>query len=283
MDTSIGMKYIDVVANGNAGEFYFAYWISSNFIWPCRILDIDMGLDAQVEVYDDKNHSTGMFIGVQVKTTSSTLEENANVSVPIKNIVYWGSINDPVVIVRVCLNDNLKEPSLYWKHLPKNELKEYSNNACEKGYETVTIKFDEDKNLLQKIDKSAWLKLFLSNYDKEIIEGSKWIKNKIDGLGKYLEDNFVDGQFINGFPSFNFPSELNCILNRYDELASAAKINLRLEYLSNEVKSTIDSYNSYINLILNFFKEGWENGSITNSDFDAFSMTNSALHKIMNS
>ncbi|HFP0607572.1 TPA: DUF4365 domain-containing protein, partial [Escherichia coli] len=93
----------------NAGEFYFAYWISSNFIWPCRILDIDMGLDAQVEVYDDQNHSTGMFIGVQVKTTATTLEENPNVSVPMKNIAYWESINDPVVIIRTCLNNNSKE------------------------------------------------------------------------------------------------------------------------------------------------------------------------------
>ncbi|EFI2389089.1 DUF4365 domain-containing protein [Escherichia coli] len=283
MNTNIGMRYIDVVANGNAGEFYFAYWISSNFIWPCRILDIDMGLDAQVEVYDDQNHSTGMFIGVQVKTTATTLEENPNVSVPMKNIAYWESINDPVVIIRTCLNNNSKEPSLYWKHLPKSELRKYLNRAEEKGYETVTIMFEEDKNSLLKTDKSAWLKIFLSDYDKEIIESVVGIKSKLDKLGKYLKDNYIDEQFICGFPSDYFPSELNDTLNKYDELAVAVKVNPRLKYLSNEVKSTIDSYNSYINLILLFFKEGWSTGSIRNSDFDISSTINPALHKIINS
>ncbi|HFO9311914.1 TPA: DUF4365 domain-containing protein, partial [Escherichia coli] len=88
---------------------------------------------------------------------------------------------------------------------------------------------------------------------------------------------------ICGFPSDDFPSELNDTLNKYDELAVAVKVNPRLKYLSNEVKSTIDSYNSYINLILLFFKEGWSTGSIRNSDFDISSTINPALHKIINS
>lgn len=90
MNTNLGMTYLEKVAHGNAGEFYFAYWISNKFVWPCRILDIDMGLDAQVEIYDDKNNSTGMFIGIQVKTTAKTLDESPSISVPLKNIVYWG-------------------------------------------------------------------------------------------------------------------------------------------------------------------------------------------------
>ncbi|MCP9267642.1 DUF4365 domain-containing protein [Xenorhabdus sp. XENO-1] len=256
MDESIGMRYIEKVANGNAGEFYFAYWISSNFIWPCRILDIDMGLDAQVEIYDDQNHSTGMFIGVQVKTTAKTLKESPNVSVPLKNIVYWGSINDPVVIVRVCLNNNSKEPCLYWKHLQKSELENYLNTANEKGCETVSINFEEDKNLLQRTDKSAWLRLFLSDEDKDIIEGSESIKTELRDLGQYFEKNFVDEQLTNGFPTHYFPLELNCLLNRYDKLANAVKINPRLEYLSEEVKSTVECYESYITIILKAFKMG---------------------------
>ncbi|EHC4278548.1 DUF4365 domain-containing protein, partial [Escherichia coli] len=112
------MRYIERVANGNAGEFYFAYWISNKFVWPCRILDIDMGLDAQVEIYDDNCHSTGMFIGVQVKTTSKKIDDSLRVSVPIKNLIYWQSINDPIVIVRVFLNDN-GLPVIFWKHLGK--------------------------------------------------------------------------------------------------------------------------------------------------------------------
>lgn len=143
--------------------------------------------------------------------------------------------------------------------------------------------FEEDKNSLLKTDKSAWLKIFLSDYDKEIIESAAGIKSKLDKLGKYLKDNYIDEQFICGFPIYDFPSELNDTLNKYDELAVAVKVNPRLKYLSNEVKSTIDSYNSYINIILLFFKEGWDTGSIRNSDFDILSTTNPALHKIINS
>lgn len=119
MNTNLGMTYLEKVAHGNAGEFYFAYWISNKFVWPCRILDIDMGLDAQVEIYDDKNNSTGMFIGIQVKTTAKTLDESPSISVPLKNIVYWESISDPIILIRVCLNNGKKTPSLYWQHLNK--------------------------------------------------------------------------------------------------------------------------------------------------------------------
>ncbi|EOG4047563.1 hypothetical protein ACLBYQ_004938, partial [Salmonella enterica] len=60
-----GMTYPKTSAEGHAGEYLFAYWISRYFKWPCRLLDIDMGLDAQVEIYENEL-STGMFIGVQV-------------------------------------------------------------------------------------------------------------------------------------------------------------------------------------------------------------------------
>ncbi|ELQ9310613.1 DUF4365 domain-containing protein [Serratia marcescens] len=282
MDENIGMSYIEKVANGNAGEFYFAYWVSNNFIWPCRILDIDMGLDAQIEIYDEQYHSTGMFIGVQVKTTAKTLEESPCISVPLKNIVYWESINDPVVIIRVCLNNNSQEPSLYWKHLKKTELKNYLKKAQIKSYETVSISFEENNNFLKKSDKSLWLKLFLRDEDIVIIEHAETIKSKIVFLGQYFEENSDDGRLTAGYPYHNFPSELNDILNEYDKLFNAVKINPRLEYLSNEVSSAINSYNLHINIILRSFTEGVESHSINTSDFDRFSTTNPALHRIIN-
>jgi len=282
MDENIGMSYIERVANGNAGEFYFAYWVSNNFIWPCRILDIDMGLDAQIEIYDEQYHSTGMFIGVQVKTTAKTLEESPCVSVPLKNIVYWESINDPVIIIRVCLNNNSQEPSLYWKHLKKKELRNYLSKSKIKTHETVSISFEGNDDLLKKSDKSLWLKVFLNDEDMDIIEHAETIQSKIDFLGLYFEKNSDDGQLTAGYPYHNFPSELNDILNEYDILSNAVKINPRLKYLSNEVTSAINSYSLHINIILSAFTEGWKSHSIHISDFNLSSSTiNPALHRII--
>lgn len=282
MDKSIGMTYIENVASGNAGEFYFAYWISSNFNWPCRLLDIDMGVDAQIEIYDDLNHSTGMFIGAQIKTTAKTLEESLPISIPLKNIVYWESISDPVVIVRVCLNNNSTEPSIYWKHLKKSELNGYLSKFKNKGTETVSIDFEEDENLLRSSDKSLWVSLFLSDEDKKIIDNSSKIKKQLEDLGNHFLRGCIDGQITVGFPNSRFTSELNDLLNEYDELKTAIKINPRLEYLAEEVKSAIHCYDLYIEIILQVFEMGWESHSIINADFDPYSNINPLLHKIMN-
>lgn len=281
MDESLGMKYIEKVANGNAGEFYFAYWISSNFIWPCRILDIDMGLDSQIEIYDDSNHSTGMFIGVQIKTTAKTLEESPSVSVPLKNIVYWESINDPIVIVRVCLNNNKEEPLMYWKHLSKDLLKGFLIGAKESNIENVTINFGDNKKALHKDDKLSWLNLFLSDEEKDLIERSEVIKGDLESLGQYFVQNSVDGQLTAGYPSYQFASELNDTLNSYDKLESAVAINPRLKYLSQEVDSAIKCYELYISVILAAFTEGFDCNSIVRSDIDTYSLVNPRLHRIM--
>ncbi|MCE9940194.1 DUF4365 domain-containing protein [Serratia liquefaciens] len=282
MNKSNGMTYKEKVAHGNAGEFYFSYWISNNFIWPCRILDIDMGLDAQVEIYDELNHSTGMFIGAQVKTTAFTLEESPSVSVPVKNLVYWESISDPTVIIRVCLNNRSKEPSLYWKHLQKIELRNFIENALIKESDTVSINFDGYNDMLQETDKPSWIELFLTDDDKKIIEIAEGIKKEILYLGEYFESNTIDGQLMSGYPSTEFAFELNVLLNRYDELGTAVRINPRIERLSHEVKSTIESYNLYISIILNAFTEGCSCDSIRAIDFDGHTPINPVLHRIMN-
>lgn len=282
MDDNLGMNYLDIVANGNAGEFYFAYWISKNFTWPCRILDIDMGLDAQVEIYDESNLSTGMFIGVQVKTTVNTLEVSPSVSVPLKNIVYWESIKHPIVIVRVCFNDSSGEPCIYWKHLQKSELNNYLNKANQKDTESVTINFQIEGKLLLKEDKKAWLDLFLSDEDRKVIDGTEYLRTQLELHGKHFEEGSDGEQIMVGLIHDDFPSVLNELLNRYDELQTAIKINPWIEYLSAEVRLTVKSYNSYISILLKVFEEGYSNMSFLDQDLDGCSQTNLRLLNIMN-
>jgi hypothetical protein len=97
-------------SNGKAGEYYFAYWICSYFGWPCRLLDIDIGIDAQLEIFDDKKHSTGEFICVQIKTSQ---EDKRKITTSIANLEYWKSITDPVIIVAV---SNIRNtPKMHWR------------------------------------------------------------------------------------------------------------------------------------------------------------------------
>lgn len=281
MNEAKGMRYLDIVANGNAGEFYFAYWISKCFIWPCRILDIDMGLDAQIEIYDKFNQSTGMFIGAQVKTTTGTLKDSPSVSVSLNNIAYWESIKDPTVIVRVCLNNNSEEPSIYWKHLQKNYLKDLLVNADARNNKTVSIGFEED-DLLSNKDKNTWVEFFLSESDKKIIEECESTREKLTYFGEYFEGDSEDDKFKNGIPSNHFLDELNDLLNRYDDLKQAIKVNPRLMDLSVEVSSTVKCYDLHINIILEAVEYGFRYHSLRIEDIDKYSNINSEISNIMN-
>lgn len=273
-----GMRYIERVANGNAGEFYFAYWISNKFVWPCRILDIDMGLDAQVEIYDDNCHSTGMFIGVKVKTTSKKIDDSLRVSVPIKNLIYWQSINDPIVIVRVFLNDN-GLPVIFWKHLGKDELAEMISISNEKKSDSYCITFDKENNLLKESDKNKWIELFLTKNDIDATEDAVFIKNKLKCIGDYLGPADDENTYQNGYP-YNFANELNGLLNKYDKVISALRVNPRLIQLSSDIKSLIECYNQYINSILIAFEIGVKCHSVLKDDIDKYDQVNPRLNEI---
>ncbi|AVA42026.1 hypothetical protein C3Z14_08785 [Proteus mirabilis] len=254
------MTYLEKVAHGNAGEFYFAYWISNKFVWPCRILDIDMGLDAQVEIYDDKNNSTGMFIGIQVKTTAKTLDESPSISVPLKNIVYWESISDPIILIRVCLNNGKKTPSLYWQHLNKKKLK----NNIKKGNESISFKFTK-KNKLKKIDKMKWKNLFLNANDLNFIEQIESININLINYGELFKNNYP-----NGWNSDNPQDEINELLNDYDKFQSVININPRILFLSSDTKKLQKNYNKYIELIKDGFEDMIRKGLFYHEDFNRF-------------
>ncbi|MDF4912425.1 DUF4365 domain-containing protein [Vibrio parahaemolyticus] len=96
------MKYSEDTATGDTGEYFLAYTVSRVLEWPCRLFDIDIGIDAQIEVLDDDRHSMGQFIAVQVKTTKD--KDKSKVSVESKHIEYWASLDIPVIIAFVNLS-----------------------------------------------------------------------------------------------------------------------------------------------------------------------------------
>lgn len=95
------MKYPVGTANGDAGEFLFAYRIASVLKWPCRLFDIDIGIDAQVEVMGPDRASTGRFVAFQIKATSA--EERDCCYVSKRQLAYWADLELPVFVVLVDL------------------------------------------------------------------------------------------------------------------------------------------------------------------------------------
>jgi len=101
------MKYPKIAATGHAGEFFFAYQIARILGWPCRLFDIDIGIDAQVEILDAKRVSTGKFVAFQIKTTS--LEGVDGRYVGPDQLAYWKELGHPVFLVLV----DLESESMY--------------------------------------------------------------------------------------------------------------------------------------------------------------------------
>ncbi|WP_250486561.1 DUF4365 domain-containing protein [Caballeronia sp. GaOx3] len=97
------MAYTRRTANGDAGEFFAAYKIAKELGWPCRLFDIDIGIDAQVEIMTDVQKSTGRFVALQVKATSA--EEKDCCYVREEHLNYWRSLDIPVFVVLVDLQN----------------------------------------------------------------------------------------------------------------------------------------------------------------------------------
>lgn len=266
MNTNLGMTYLEKVAHGNAGEFYFAYWISNKFVWPCRILDIDMGLDAQVEIYDDNNHSTGMFIGVQVKATGKTLAQKPSVSIPLKNIVYWESIDNPMVLIRVCLNNNKRHPTIYWKHLDKEKLSNYINS----GNENITITFNKE-DILTINDKENWISLFITPDEMKFIKNIEAVRNKIEFYYDYflIDSSTSTSEYDRyGLSGDNFFHDINNIFNAYDNFQSVIDKNPRLIILSKEVSELNEYYERNLQVIEDSVYSLIKNGFFKKRDFE---------------
>lgn len=124
------MKYPINRANGDAGEFFFAYQIASVLKWPCRLLDIDIGIDAQVEIISDDRTSTGRFVAFQVKATSAE-EQNCRY-VSANQLSYWSELDLPVFVVLV----DLSQSEMFLHQVDVNHKYPITKNG------TVRIDFD---------------------------------------------------------------------------------------------------------------------------------------------
>jgi len=126
-------------AIGKAGEHYFAYWIMSTIGWPCRLLDLDIGLDAHIEILNHQQHSTGDFIAVQIKTTGTNIPEK---TVYKKHLEYWKELDDQFIYISIsnALGDY---PKIYWKHFDKDTIADLHAKIIENGTNSIELSLDE--------------------------------------------------------------------------------------------------------------------------------------------
>lgn len=129
------MKYPLSTAYGDAGEFFFAFQIANILKWPCRLFDIDIGIDAQVEILNEDRTSTGRFVAFQVKATSSEEQDCRYVSK--RQLAYWRELDLPVFVVLV----NLSKPAMFLHRVVLD--KDYA--VTEKGSIRIDFNLSKDR------------------------------------------------------------------------------------------------------------------------------------------
>jgi len=118
-------------ALGKAAEYFFAYRVSHTLGWPCRLFDVDIGIDGQVEILDSLGMSTGRFIAFQVKTQTRGAAEGY-CDVTARHITYWQSVDTPVFVALV----DLKRKAIFLHEI------ERGRKYAKPGKQSTRLHFD---------------------------------------------------------------------------------------------------------------------------------------------
>ncbi|EGV4396861.1 DUF4365 domain-containing protein [Salmonella enterica subsp. enterica serovar Newport] len=248
-------KYKKNGATGKAGEYYFAYWMVRNFKWPCRLLDIDVGIDAQVEIFEDEI-STGDFFAVQIK---STVESDPDMSIDLSDFMYWQQLESQVILVRILMGDNHSEPVMYWKSFSKEYLDEIVMEMGTTGFQSKKVLFSESDKLTSE-SKDSWKEAILSDTDKRLIRVARSL---LKSLKEHDLDNFVEEDYNlqnenKDFISFN--SEIDTFNHHfidYEELIDAVCLDRRLIIRAPFIGEVIDYFEENESILLYMFNNAF--------------------------
>jgi hypothetical protein len=267
-------------ANGKAGENYFAYWIMRNLNWPCRLLDVDIGIDAQVEIMDKAMHSTGEFLAVQIKTS---ITPELKTSIKVKHLKYWESINDPVMLIFISFLEN--EPKIYWKLINKEDTESKLAEAKKEKQKTIDIKFSQN-DLLTKDSISQLLRLPYKN-ELTVITNSF---DKIDSLWlevvepcyseEYDEYNYVHYECFDLISAHQLMSYFNTACFLMDEIDDITSKHEKISSLTNDVDKIYEKYEEIKSIITGMLPDVLDNDCIHDFEFKKVWST-SDNHKII--
>lgn len=178
------MKFEDVNRIGVAGTYLLAYAMTQLFRCPCRILDVDVGVDAELEFVNDDSEASGDIIKIQIKTVNEiTAKDTHSIYVDEKHIKYWQMFSAPII---VCCVD-LKTENIYWKHIANTE-------AYKTAGMSRKIVFDLKNDLLREDSINELRALIPTEKRKEIAVLKERIISELEPLTKI--DGYCDFEAI---------------------------------------------------------------------------------------
>lgn len=166
------MKYTQTNIIGDAGEHLLAAKVIKYFGFPCRLINIDIGIDAEIEIIDANYKSTGQFIKAQVKTTTT---EVFHLFIDEKHLKYWNMMHFPAVIFLV----HLHTENIYWHCIEKTEAYIHSKSGLritfdpehilvpENKEKFIEISYDQERQTIASIYSEAYE---VANADTEILD-----------------------------------------------------------------------------------------------------------------
>lgn len=180
--------------------------------WVLRDKDKDYGIDCEVELFDEKENSTGLLFYVQLKATSSKSEsEIFNVDLKIETLEYFKQLEIPVLLAR------------YSKHLDK-----------------IYVKWVNEVDLTFAKEKAKTFRIKIQETDELTKESVKQIENDLKNVRLFNSGSF-------GFPltySINFDDEI--IQN-----LSSNQFKIQLRNKLNEFSDFLSFKNSEENYLIN--------------------------------
>jgi hypothetical protein len=169
------MKYPLKAANGHAGEYFFAYQIAWTLKWPCRLIDVDIGIDAQVEVLNEDSTSTGRFVAFQIKASNDDEPDSRYVS--HDQLSYWRELGLPVFVVLV----ELKQRAMFLHRVSLDiDYHETSNGTIRIDFDRTKDQFTEESGILIASAASEPL-THLNEHLADLERGIQNIRRAIDG------------------------------------------------------------------------------------------------------
>lgn len=151
-------KYKKNSVTGDVGEYYFSYWITRYFEFPCRLQPIDLGIDAIIELANNEEVK-GELISVQIKTTNldncsekeKIQAKNLKKRFDVSHLQYWSESQLPMIFAFIMYSSD-KKPKIYVKNIQDEYIVKLMNKLGP-TQKTQIVKFKKSDRLDKKYRK----------------------------------------------------------------------------------------------------------------------------------